>query len=60
MDDELLDDSDMKLIQETITYRIKWLTNYINKHDKFGGAKEAKIKREALYDLRHKIRHADY
>lgn len=58
-EDELFDDFDMRLIKETIDYRIKWLTKYINKHDKFGGAEEAKVKRGTLYDLRHKIRLAD-
>jgi hypothetical protein len=55
-EDELFSDEDMKLIKETFDYRIKWLTKYIDKHDKFGGAEEAKTKRSELYELRHRIR----
>jgi hypothetical protein len=58
-DDELLDDADIKLILETIKYRVTWLTKYIEKHDKFGGAESAKVKRTALHRLSYKIRHAD-
>lgn len=58
-DDELLDDADIKLILETIKYRVHWLTKYIDKHDKFGGAEGAKWKRGQLNALSYKIRHAD-
>lgn len=55
-DDDLFDDVDMRLIKETVEYRIKWLTKYIDKHDKFGGAEDAKRKRTELRGLRYKIR----
>ena len=58
-DDELLDDADIKLILETIKYRVKWLTKYIDRHDQFGGAEGAKVKRRQLNSLSYKIRHAD-
>jgi len=58
-EDELLNDDDIKLILQTIQYRMHWLTKYIDKHDKFGGAEGAKIKRSQLAMLSYKIRHAD-
>lgn len=58
-EDELLNDEDIKLILESLRYRAKWLTRYIDKHDKFGGAEDAKVKRQKINALRYKIRHAD-
>lgn len=58
-DDELLNDEDIKLILESLKYRCKWLTRYIDKHDKTGGAEGAKEKRRKLNALSYKIRHAD-
>ena len=58
-DEELISDEDLKLIVETIKYRIKWLTRYIDKHDRFGGAEEAKKKRADLWSLHYRLRHAD-
>lgn len=55
-DDELFSDEDMKLIDDALAYRIKWLKKYIDKHDKFGGAEEAKAKRSKFIDLRWRIR----
>lgn len=55
-DEELFSDEDMKLIEQTIKYRIKWLTRYINKHDRFGGAEDAKVKRQQLHNLCYRIR----
>lgn len=55
-EEDLFSDEDIHLINQTIDYRIKWLTKYIDKHDVFGGAEEAKTKRSALYELRHRIR----
>lgn len=54
--EDLFTDDDIKLIEETLKYKIKWLTRYINKHDKFGGAETAKVKRQKLHNLVYKIR----
>jgi hypothetical protein len=58
-DEDLFNDADMFLISTTIEYRMKWLRKYIDKHDIFGGAEEAKVTLNKLRDLRNKIRHAE-